>query len=91
MSTNGDLVSNRISSFRDELGHKYPKLRNTDELNCALDLSRLVLSTFTRDAQIRIEKLEAELCRQKTIFKYCISFISAFVVALLSNVFMKFM
>ena len=91
MATNGDLVSNRIASFLDELGSKYPKLRNTDELNCALDLSRLVLSTFTRDAQVRIENLESELCRLRTIFKYAMSFISALIVALLSNIFMKFM
>ena len=91
MATNGDLVSTRIASFREELSSKYPKLKHTDELNCALDLSRLVLSTFTRDSMIKIENLESELCRLKTVYKYAMSFISALVVALLSNLFMKFM
>tara|TARA_R100000781_G_C4017569_1_gene105889 strand:+ start:23 stop:298 length:276 start_codon:yes stop_codon:yes gene_type:complete len=89
MATNGDLVNQRISNFRDELSVRYPKLKNTDELNCALDLSRLVISTFTRDSQARLDQLEAELCRVKTIFKYALSFLSAIVVALLSNFFMK--
>jgi hypothetical protein len=89
--SNGDLINKRIQIFRQELSLKYPKLANSDQLNCALDLARLILSTFTRDAQIRIEKLEAMFGRAMSIAKWLISFLTAILIALLSNRFMGFM
>lgn len=89
--SNGDLINKRIQIFRQELSSKYPKLANSDQLNCALDLSRLILSTFTRDAQIRIDKLESMFGRAMSIAKWLISFLTAIIIALLSNIFMGFM
>tara|TARA_Y100000310_G_C20191412_1_gene582657 strand:+ start:35 stop:313 length:279 start_codon:yes stop_codon:yes gene_type:complete len=87
--SNGDLINKRISNFRIELESKYPKLKGTIELNCALDLSRLVLSTFTRDAQNRLSSLEKQLSDIQKMFKYILSLVTALIITLLSNVIFK--
>ena len=89
MSSNGDLVNHRINDFRNEIESKYPKLKNTDSLNAALDLTRLVVSTFTRDSHVRLTAIEHELCRYKQIFKWFMSFLSAVLVGILSTLIIK--
>lgn len=88
--TNGDLITTRIAAFRDELESKYPSLQKSDQLNAALDLARLILGTFTRDAQLRIQKLEDHFCRIMFILKSILSFLSAIVVGLITTFLMKF-
>lgn len=84
--SNGDLINTRIQAFRNELVSKYPKLSNSDELNAALDLARLILSTFTRDAQARIEILEDSFRKFAFLFKSFLSFVSACIIALITAV-----
>ena len=68
---------------------KYPSLKNGDQLNAALDLARLILSTFTRDAQIRIKQLEDHFGRITFILKSILSFMSAIVVGLITAFVLK--
>tara|TARA_R110002051_G_scaffold86173_1_gene151949 strand:- start:158 stop:379 length:222 start_codon:yes stop_codon:yes gene_type:complete len=71
------------------LESKYPSLKNGDQLNAALDLARLILSTFTRDAQIRIKQLEDHFGRITFILKSILSFMSAIVVGLITAFVLK--
>jgi hypothetical protein len=86
---NGDLINSRIQDFRNEIESKYPKLKNTDSLNAALDLTRLVVSTFTRDSHVRLSSIEHELCRYKQIFKWFMSFLTAILVGILTTILMR--
>jgi hypothetical protein len=71
------------------LESKYPSLKNGDQLNAALDLARLILSTFTRDAQLRIKQLEDHFGRITFILKSILSFMSAIVVGLITALVLK--
>jgi len=71
------------------LESKYPSLKNGDQLNAALDLARLILSTFTRDAQIRIQTLEDHFNRIMFILKSILSFLSAIIVGLITAFILK--
>ena len=88
--TNGDRITSRIAAVRDELESKYPSLKKSDELNAALDLARLILGTFTRDAQIIIQTLEDHFGRIMFILKSILSFLSAIIVGLISTILMRF-
>tara|TARA_R110000751_G_scaffold2435_1_gene12716 strand:- start:9492 stop:9770 length:279 start_codon:yes stop_codon:yes gene_type:complete len=86
---NGDVINKRISMFRKELLSKYPKLAGSDALNCALDLARLILGTFTRDAQIRIHLLEIQVKKTIKIAGYILTTFTTIFIGLATHFILK--
>jgi len=54
---NGHSIIEKLADFRDVLVKKYPTVEDVN-INCAVDLTSMVINTFTVDTRTRIKNVE---------------------------------
>tara|TARA_R110000751_G_scaffold206398_3_gene310428 strand:+ start:1958 stop:2299 length:342 start_codon:yes stop_codon:yes gene_type:complete len=65
---NGHSIIERLADFRDVLVKKYPTVEDVT-INCAVDLTSMVINTFTVDTRARLKNVEIVIMQEITKLK----------------------